>query len=548
MSLPLPLAVRVGDRHITQQVQSLAFRKEAVGGVRSITFNLARSLTDLNGLDPLAKVYVYDTRNASTVAQARFADPGRTADSNGQRWDCVAFGPTQHAADVTQPRVFIERGLSDGWQQVEPGPPWPSAGSSQRPNAGATASQGVLGQFGSGESIVPDSRTVYRYNRIWQTGQQLAYIGANWVAGMTDPLWQVEMITGYDGSFSTVAAGTGATMVGASQGAAVDTHFLYGHNTVALRLRWVGAPTTTGNDTWAFWQDVVIEAVRMNKAGVPISAGYTGGTTADKIVADILGSGFMPQVDSANATIATNATNISQLSYPSGVTAEQILADMMRLEPAYRWYTGPDITGNGYQFRWEPWPTTVRYEATLDDGGNFPLSTQDLYNRVSVSWVDQSGAQRMTYASGAVPILDKNGLFRRAFIDLGSELGSDAQATAAGVNFLAQHKVPKNSGSLTIARPIRDVILGCDVQPWEIEAGELVRIRGVEAYPDALNTGAYDGASVFRIYAVDYNSEGNAASLSLDADPHTTEDALVTLLNDRKNNSSGRLSRSGSGW
>ena len=40
MTIPVPLTVSIAGKHITQQTGSLAFRREAVGGVQSITLGL----------------------------------------------------------------------------------------------------------------------------------------------------------------------------------------------------------------------------------------------------------------------------------------------------------------------------------------------------------------------------------------------------------------------------------------------------------------------------------------------------------------------------
>lgn len=533
MSLPVPLAVRVGNQHITSQVQGLSFRKEAVGGVRSITFNLARSLADLNGLDPLAKVYIYDTRSGATVADGRFSDPGRSADSNGQKWDCVAFGPAQAASDITSPKVWIDRGIGDGWSRAYVVHPEATMGNASKPDAGAASTQGILANFPAGITVGTNGSTLLRYERIWKTGGKLAYVGAAWQAGTNNTVWLVNLWTGADGAATTLQQGSGASTAGGVHQAGKAT-IPDDHNCPSLQFLWSGAPTTTtGDDNWCWWDQVVVEGLRYRKNGTAITSGYLGSTNASSIVEDLLGSGRLPAFDGTNAVVQSTATTFSQFSYPDGVSSEQVLSDLMLIEPAYRWTTGPDVTGLGYQFRWEQWPTTVRYEATLDDGGSFPLSTSGLYNVVGVRYIDVNGTANTIFVGGSCPILDSKGITRQAQIDLGSEVGSYSQALVAGQNFLAEHKVPKNAGTLNVARPIRDVIRGCDVMPWEIEAGELVRIRGVEAYPDAFNTSTNDGVGVFRIYALEYNSDGNQATLSLDSDPHTTEDALVLLMNER---------------
>lgn len=536
MSLPVPLTVRVGDRHITRQVQSLSFRREAIGGVRSISFTLARSLTDLNGLDPLAKVYVYDARNATTVAEGRLTDAGRGADGDGQRWDCVAFGPAQHASDIKTPLVYIDRSL-DGWRffGTESANSGGSFASSQQPNT-TTDLTGLLAAWSDGAPVVTNSMVAMRYDRVREAGMKLAWLSYDWGTGVTSAPWLIEASYSTDGNPAAADLGTpdAFNTAGGTRSATVVTNFANGRNVVDLRARWTGGATTVAGDTtWAFVRVPRVEALRVDKSGTEVTGTYASGPSSHHIVEDLLGR-LLPEFDGANATVDTaGSVSVAQMVYPAAVTPAQVLDDLMALQPAYRWTTTPDTAGDGYGFRWEAWPTTVRYEATLDDGGSFPLSSQAVYNRVIVQWLDDAGYTRITLRTLACPVLDDQGLIRQEVITLGSEVGSQAQAEAAGDAFLDAHNVPKNAGTLTVARPIRDVTTGTWVQPWEIEPGELVRILGVEAYPDAFNADTNDGQGVFRIHAVDYTSEGNTATLALDADARGTEDALVKLLNQR---------------
>lgn len=536
MSLPVPLTVRVSDKHITKQVQSLSFRREAIGGVRSISFSLARSLTDLNDLDPLASVYVFDARNAATVAQGRLTDTGRGADGNGQRWDCVAFGPVQHASDIETPLIYIDRSL-EGWRffGTESAGAGANFSSSQQPNT-TTDLTGLLAAWPDSTPVVTDSFVAMRYDRVRESGMKLAWFSYDWGAGVTSAPWLLEAVFSTDGNPAAANLGTpdAFNTAGGTRAAIVVTNFANGRNVVDLRTRWTGgAATVAGDTTWAFVRIPRVEAIRLNKSGTEITTGYSSGPSTHHIVEDLLGR-LLPDFDGPGAVVDTaGAVSVFQLAYPDAVTPAQVLEDLMTLQPAYRWTTGPDVSGNGYSFRWELWPTTVRYEATLDDGGSFPLSAQDVFNRVIVRYLDDAGYTRIVERSLACPVLDDRGLIRKKVIDLGAEVGSLAQAQSAGDAFLSEHNVPKNAGTLTVARPIRDVTTGAMVQPWEIEAGELVRIRGVEAYPDAFNADTNDGQGVFRIFAVDYTTEGNTATLALDSDPRETEDALVKLLNER---------------
>ena len=540
MSLPVPLTVTVGNTRITKQVRGLSFRKEAIGGVRSISFGLARPLTDLNGLDPLARVYVRDGRTGECIAQGRLADTGRSASVDGEQWSAVAFGPVQHASDIRRPLVYLDKSL-DGWKIVavdNAAAAGVTFDASTFPGA-TGGTQGLLSSWQDGTAVVTNSLVATRYDRIRQAGMKLGYVTYNWGAGVTSAGWTIDAVFSTDGNWGASNTGTVDTWntAGGTRAAVVVANFANGRNVVDLRTLWTGgAATVSGATTWAFIIPVV-EALRLDKSGNEITslASYGGLTLPHRIIEDLLGR-VLPEFDGANAVVSQGSSfTISQLAYPDGTTAAQVLEDMMTFAPAYRWYTRPGRQIDGkYQFSWDLWPTVARYEATLDDGGSFPLSTQDVYNQVWVRWTDEAGRGRWELRTKACKLLDTAGLTRTGTIDLGSEAGALAQAQAAGDAFLDDHNVPKNGGTLTVARPIRDVITGAMVMPWEIEPGELVRIRGVEAYPNAFNAVTNDGDGVFRIFAVEYNADANAMTLSLDSDPRETEDALVLLLNNMK--------------
>lgn len=526
-----PLAVRIGNQHVTRYMEDVQWRKEAIGGVRSITLRLTADLSSI--LTPFTKVYVYDTRSLETLAEGRLVDTGQETDSDGESWDLVAFGPAQHASDVTRPLVYIDtdRGhlrtyvLTSAEARAEDGP----APSDNLP--------GVLLAFGDGASVAANSHAAMVYEAIQQADMKLARINYSWDAGVTDGTWRIRTRT-YQGASTEVVRDDGAnTAGGGTVPRVVVTDWPNGRDAFSFILEWTGVPATVGgDDKWAHIRDYVVLAMLLDAEGNDITTGYTGDAViASQVVADLVGR-CLPEYDGATATIETTSTGIGQLAYVDGVTPEQVLEDLMVIEPAYRWYTTPSsaATSDLYGFRWEAWPTSVRYEASLDDGGSFPLSGQGLYNEVSVRWRDADGLTRSTLRTLACPLLDDNGMVRRAQIDLGGELGTETQAEIAGDTFLAEHNVPKNSGTLNIARPIFDVLNARLVDPWEIEPGELIRVRGIEGYPDAFNADSNDGRAVFRIHAVDYTSSSNTAVLALDSDPHETADALVKLLTARR--------------
>lgn len=527
MSLTVPLALRVGNRHLTAQVESVGFRKEAIGGVRSISFRLSRPLSTFDpDFAAYSDVYIYDARTAECIAQGRLADTGRGAGNDGQSWEVVAFGPVQHASDRTFPYVVITQSLESfrrGVSSTKNATTGTDERSQDVPSILHTAEQGKT----VSTSWVADSV----FWQVKEAGMKLGSIYAEIDAGVTDANYIHRLITRTDAGAETVARATSASTTSSSFNAHVTSEFTNGHNVFTLRTIRNTSATTGAETHWFEYFNVYVRTLLLNADGTERASAATYDLIQcdpHEVVNDLLGR-VLTQFDGAGATVDTGGTyNIDQMSYPDGVTAEQVLADLMVLEPAYRWTTGPD-TGSGYSFSWEPWPTTVRYEATLDDGGDFPVSTTDLYNEVVVRWRLKDGRVRTTTRTLACAILDDAGVTRTAQLDLGDEIGSVAQATAAGDNYLAEHNVPRNAGTLTIARPIRDLVSGGAVDPHQIEPGELIRVNGVESYPDSLNADSSDGRTVFRIWAVNYSSDSGSAQLELDSDDRSTAAALAAL-------------------
>ena len=528
MTLLVPLTVRIGNQHITREVSAVRFRKEAVGGVRNIQVRLARPLDrfDMN-LAAYSRVYLYDARSGVTLAEGRLSDFGRSAGSDGQLWDIVAFGPVQHASDTAQPLIYVDQ-RQDTFVRRQ---------SSTR-NATTDSTGGIDGDTPSLEVRAEEGKTVattwvgdFAMRALVDTGQFVARVRCTMDSGVSDANYRQQILVN-----STVAKDIASSTTATGQAAVITTDFATGLNEVIFRAKRQTSGTTGAETHWFEFSAVYVRTVLKTKAGADITAAasYSVNTVlASEIVADLLGR-VLTQYDGANANIATTSTGIEQLAYPDGATAEQILDDLMVFEPAYRWTTGPsDPTSGLYSFSWEAWPTTVRYEATLDDGASLPASAQELFNEVTVRWKNPNGQTRTTPRTKACAILDAAGIARSTIIDAGDEVGSLAQANTYGDNFLAEHNVPNNAGTLTISRPIRDLTTGALVQPFEIEPGELIRVRGVESYPDALNASSNDGLTVFRIWSMEYDSDSNSAMLELDTYSRTTANALARLMKRR---------------
>ncbi len=536
MSINLPLAVRRvtgrADVHITRQLRNLWFRSIANGGFASATIELDRPLNlQPDEIAYYGKVYVYDSRNGKTVWEGRLEDPGRSAAANGTVWELQALGPSAHTQDRDVPLIYVDRNLRDIIRVDNASKPGGTGNIAEDP--GGSGNQAVVTQFPTGLSIGTNDRVVMRYPTLWYTGQKLARVSYTWDAGLTDANEQARSIARTDGNTAageTIATSNWNTAGGTHTGVVV-TNWNDGRNTLDLQMNRSAAAAAVPNDT--YWQSIhslAVVAMRYNADGTEKTTGYTVNTVlASDVVADLLGR-LLTQFDGAGASIATTSYAIDQLAYPDITNAYKVLADLVQLESGYRWGAWESTATGKYRFEWSPWPTTVRYEASAIGGYSSTGSADGLYNAVRVRYRDAAGQILTVRRTSTVAELTAAGITREASLDLGDELGTAANATQVGDQFLAQHAHAPNAGRLTIDRPILDLITGQMLMPWEIRPGNLIRVHGIIPRIDALNASARDGVTVFKIVATEFRASDGAAELELDSNPLGTSRSLATAL------------------
>lgn len=521
----VPLTLHIDGKTFTRQVERLTFRKEAVGGVKSIGFSIMQPTSDDElSLRAFSRVYVSDARTGSVIAEGRISDTGRDTTEEGTRWEGVAFGPAAHAADITFPYIVIDNSL-ERW----------NLDSNHNTNHAIT----TLREEGPGESGIQCAATVggtvatgfiaeAQYRHLFFSSQKLARCRTDWRAGNNDTDFKRQMVvrTTINGG-GVVGASGGFSTAGGAFNVDVGSDFTNGHDIVSVRMDRENTSTTGTINHWVRFYNLGIRAIIHDKSGSEITSYPNMTVTASDVVADLLGRGVLPQFNGSAAVVQSTSYAIDQMAYPDGVTPEDVLEDCMLLEPGYRWTTGPShpVTGK-YEFRWEAYPTSPRYFLTLDDGGSFPLSTQEVYNKVAVRWKDKRGRERTQIRSMAAEVLDAAGITRQGWIDLGDEISSASAANRAGDRWLDEHNVPANSGTVRVTRPVEDV-RGGRILPHEIEPGELAVVRGVETYSTFLRNTNRDGRSVYRITSVTYDSDSGTATLELDEPARTTANLLA---------------------
>jgi hypothetical protein len=545
MTIPVPLSIRLRtatrDIHVTNEVDDLTFGSTSPGGFDAATLSLHRPLRFMPGeIAQFGRVYIYDARNGSTVWEGRLQDPGRSAGSEGAVYQLAAVGGQAHLSDDTRMLFYIDTEIGR-WEKIDN--VTPASTVEYLTDTGASTSvetPALILRIPQGTAVdgaIP-SRCVVAHRGIAAAGQELARVRFDWDMGLTTANLTANLYAATQGvaladiawtQTFNVAGGSEAKVVDAGAGSSAWTN---GRNKPILRFHWTGGVATVSADSW--WLQITALAVRtilLNKSGAEITTGYTlDSVYAHEVVEDLLGRILSATVDSANATVFATTYPIEQLAYPDGVTPATVLEDLAKFELGYTYHLWESNPANDkFKFEFIPWPTTVRYEADVIDGFSSPSSGNTVYNKIAVRYTNR-GSTRIRVSSQSVPALTAAGFDRVAFVDLGDEASTATNASRVGDQFMAEHQYPLNAGTLTVRTPILDMLTGRMVQPWEIRPGNLIRVRGVESYPNALNNTGRDGNTVFKIAATSYSASQAAATLDLDSFSPSVARAMAALV------------------
>lgn len=547
MTVTVPLSVRLRtslqDRHVTDEIADVQFSTTSPGGFDTCTVSLHRPLSFMPAeISQFGRLYVYHA--GSVVWEGRLQDPGRSAGSDGEVYALAAVGGSAHLLDDTRMLYYVDTDTTH-WARTDPAATRGGQVDQLSDNDAAGDAAMVLRiPQGTGVDGAIPSRVVTAHRGISEAGQKLARISFTWDAGMTSANLTAALYAGTYGvgpadvpwsATFNVAGGAVGRIVDPGAGSSAWTN---GRNWPILRFSYSGAIGTVSADNW--WleiTDLVVKTMTYAKNGTEITD-YAVATNPDyannwvyawQVVEDLLGRVLTATIDGANATVSATSYAIEHLAYVDGITPAAVLDDLLKFETGFTyhvWESNPD--NDKFKFEWIQWPTTVRYEADVIAGFSAPASGNTIYNRVGVRWINR-GVTHTTFRTQTVPQLDDAGLTRTAFIDLSDEASSRTNAERVGDQFLEEHQYPVNAGRLVIAQPILDIDAGRMVQPWEIRAGSLIRVRGVESYPNSLNNDGRDGLTVFKIAATSYSASEAVATLDLDAYAPSVARALRAL-------------------
>jgi hypothetical protein len=534
----VPLSVRVKtlrtDRNITSEITDLRIRNAIPGGFSTASFNLSRPIDiSYDDIQYYARVYVYDSRSGSIVWEGRLEDPGRSADEGGENWIVTAVGPASHAKDKTFTVVYVDRDL-ERWKRSRY-----SSGSNAKTETGEHDDEvpELMVRAEQGDTNITtswDGDWIYR--QLYYSEQSVARIRCEYICDGASSNYHVAFF-GRVGiataSFSHIADWFTTEQTFAdnfNSGIPTDV------NVMSIRAQRDNSNTTADAFATAHFYNIVIRGSIKRVDGTDNFSlvGYNvNNIDPSEVVADLLGRA-LPLFDGPNALIIGSGIDIDQLAYVDGITADEVLADMSLYDPGFYWAAWEsNNVDNRYRFEYRPWPTTVRYEADTIDGFDSPSSAGELYNRVLVRYLNPNHSVRNIRRSSTVKELDDAGIVREAYIDLSNEVGTASNATYTGDNFLLEHKYPLNQGTLTVSRAIQDNDTGRMVMPWELKAGNLIRVRGIMPRRDSLNPVDRDGVTIFRVISVEYDAGSGEATLELDTFSRTVARALADLGNNR---------------
>lgn len=540
MTLQSPLAIELQTAQGSRRVNAreLNFTKSARGGYQSAQVDLAEAISTADpAVQPESRCRITDQRTAEVVWEGYLGQPGRTVTrQEGHLWQAGAVGTQSVLADRSKAYIGVDR-ILDSWYQKNRSRPGLQAEVASKPSNDLIPA--LLERFPAGTPVTTGDFAMMEYDRIWDSGQLLGGFAFTHDSGRTagaDWFNQSRVGMGSGGFASTIHDDLQNTAP-VSRDARWTTQWV-GNDANWLVLRFTrksGGATTPGDDSfWSSFYSIHVMPKFFDKtgAGITTAAFYqVGWLHADEVVVDAL-QHFTNMVDVAGATIASFTHDIDQLAYDS-VRLPQVFDDVALMEPEMYWKVGPSgfgLNGNQHSFqlgRYDETNGMPRYEFSVDDGYQAPGSESQLANGLRVFWTDKRGQEQSSFYSTTVAQLDQWGRTRDAEeIHLSAEIGSQVNADRIGAMLLPQLNTQQVSATVSISRPVRDLVTGRLCDPWQLEPGCLVQVRG-------------SGDPILRFTEMAYRDSEKAATCTLGTPVYSTEE-LVNRLATRRSRRGGQ--------
>ena len=238
---------------------------------------------------------------------------------------------------------------------------------------------------------------------------------------------------------------------------------------------------------WVAWSDLVVYGRALTRLGDAwkYDPGSAGGWLPHHIVEDLLWRccPWATKDDQRSFVDRSETTLLSQFDYgfsKGAATPQQVLDDLIRLCPNHYYVVGTGRSLKDISLSWRRWPTTARYQAKpYDVVYDAEGSQQDLVTEICGRWSDGDGKQNEVRASVNSRPMDfpdamMLGRTKTMDVDLGSSIGSRAEAQKVVNKYLDLVAKPVKSATATIDTLILDSLEGSMVEPSAIEPGYLM--------------------------------------------------------------------------
>lgn len=528
--------VSVEGGGVTQTIRTtdLQFTKTDRGGYTSANLTIPESINSTNpALGAGSRLSIYN-RAGQIVFQGYLDLPGKSNSRvEGGIWKLGVLGASTVLSDKSSPYISIETSL-DGYYQRRKLGAASTADITSVPGASPTSEQALVLAVPGGTPVGNGVLAAMDYDRLARSGQQLGGVGQTRMGGKADVNWNVEVaVYGDDGTpaiadLFSVNLSIGPT---ASATRVVGTDWTAGADVIRYKLsRDGGATTVNDDDTWVAWYDLYVAARRMLADGsfAPNADHANPYVLAHEVITDAAQT-LTSLVDVTNADIEGSFTyQIEQLAYPDGVTLSDLLSDVALLEPDLTYGVFEAGSAGKHRFKVGRYDTSVRYVVSTVDGWDQPGGEMSLCNELTVYYTDQRGRSQSVTVTAVVPELSQWDRVRSADpVDLGTEVGSAAAATRVANGLLDQANTFAYAGTLTVARPILDLLTGRMVTPDEIEPGYLVQVQDLTAAPP------------MRLTEMTYTDSSDSSALTLGTPTYST-DELVAKLAKRRHRKGGK--------
>lgn len=509
---------------------NLQIKSVARGGFASVSFNMNRKL-DKSLLATFTDVLVYDTATGEQVGGGRLMEQGRNDDGT---WGITCLGEgLASMQDRQTPLMYVDQTLAN-WFKKERTTTRVDASLTQYPNQSDDDSF-IVFQAREDKAIGTNASVTMTYPVIELCNMQAGGIQFRDKAGVNDGNMRIRIYAGTVASPYTdlLQSDAFSTTISSTTYRSRNGDFSGDRRAFSVRFfcNSIVSGASVDDGYWAVVRDIVIRSQIYGSDGVLRTSGYnTPSIRTDEVFTDLVYR-LCPRLKLG--TVTTTTQGIEQMTYLDGITAMGVMEDALEIEQAFNWEVYEQDSDGRWPASLVTQPTTVRYEASTDDGFSAPSPTTEIYNRVTVTGKSPSGRDVNTRRTSVVPDLDNAGVIREASIQFGAEVWSTSQANKAGDDFLKAHSVAPNAGTLTVARKILDNETGRYIDPSHIRPNELIRVRGVQPTPDTLNATSPDGVTVFYIETMTYDDDSGAATLELDSRELSVANALAKLSRQR---------------